>query len=70
MCVKIMESEGKLDKEEYDFFLKGGVVLDRNDQVWRCVFISKKKKKDIAMYEVKKKRFLFCFVFLSVKVTK
>ncbi|KAI9101992.1 dynein heavy chain and region D6 of dynein motor-domain-containing protein [Phlyctochytrium arcticum] len=33
MTVKIMEAAGKLVKEEYDFFLRGGQVLDRDKQL-------------------------------------
>ncbi|KAL5251273.1 hypothetical protein ACHWQZ_G016836 [Mnemiopsis leidyi] len=32
-CAKIMEAAGKLDMEEYTFFLKGGVVMDRETQM-------------------------------------
>jgi len=32
LCVKKMQSDGALDKEEYDFFLRGGTVLDKNLQ--------------------------------------
>uniref|UniRef100_A0A672FP66 Dynein axonemal heavy chain 2 n=1 Tax=Salarias fasciatus TaxID=181472 RepID=A0A672FP66_SALFA len=32
MCVKIMETAGKLDMDEYSFFLRGGVVLNRTNQ--------------------------------------
>jgi dynein axonemal heavy chain len=30
LCTRIMASMGKLDTEEYDFFLRGGTVLDRS----------------------------------------
>ncbi|KAJ3091962.1 Dynein heavy chain 2, axonemal [Quaeritorhiza haematococci] len=33
MTVKIMEAAGKLNKDEYDFFLRGGQVLDRDSQL-------------------------------------
>ena len=33
MCAKIMENGGKLNMEEYNFFLRGGVVLDREGQM-------------------------------------
>jgi len=33
MCTKILEAAGKLHMEEYDFFLRGGVVLDRETQM-------------------------------------
>ncbi|RKO93650.1 dynein heavy chain and region D6 of dynein motor-domain-containing protein [Blyttiomyces helicus] len=33
MTVKIMESAGKLSKDEYDFFLRGGQVLDKDTQI-------------------------------------
>ncbi|XP_039605580.1 dynein heavy chain 2, axonemal [Polypterus senegalus] len=33
MCSKILEVAGKLNKDEYNFFLRGGVVLDREDQM-------------------------------------
>lgn len=33
MCVKILEAAGKLNMDEYQFFLKGGVVLDRENQM-------------------------------------
>lgn len=29
MCAKILDAAGKLNIEEYTFFLRGGVVLDR-----------------------------------------
>jgi dynein heavy chain len=32
MTVKILEASGKLNKDEYDFLLRGGQVLDRNNQ--------------------------------------
>jgi dynein heavy chain len=32
MTVKIMEANGKLDKQEYDFLLRGGQVLDKDSQ--------------------------------------
>ncbi|CAH8605767.1 unnamed protein product [Dicrocoelium dendriticum] len=32
ICVKILESAGKLNQEEYNFFLRGGIVLDRENQ--------------------------------------
>ena len=32
-CAKIMEAAGKLDMEEYSYFLKGGIVLDRETQM-------------------------------------
>ena len=28
MCAKILESAGKLNMDEYDFFLRGGIVRD------------------------------------------
>lgn len=33
MCAKIMEAAGKLNMDEYNFFLRGGVVLDREGQM-------------------------------------
>jgi dynein heavy chain, axonemal len=33
MCVKILEAANKLSMEEYQFFLKGGIVLDRENQM-------------------------------------
>ncbi|XP_074081620.1 dynein axonemal heavy chain 2 isoform X1 [Macrotis lagotis] len=33
MCAKILETSGKLNMDEYNFFLRGGVVLDREDQM-------------------------------------
>lgn len=33
MCAKIMENGGKLNMEEYNFFLRGGIVLDREGQM-------------------------------------
>ncbi|PVD19154.1 hypothetical protein C0Q70_21718 [Pomacea canaliculata] len=33
MCVKILEHAGKLNMEEYNFFLRGGVVMDRENQM-------------------------------------
>jgi len=32
MCVKIMQRGSKMNKEEYNFFLRGGTVLDRSSQ--------------------------------------
>ncbi|CAN9505279.1 unnamed protein product [Ophioblennius macclurei] len=32
MCVKILETADKLDMDEYNFFLRGGVVLNKMDQ--------------------------------------
>jgi len=32
ICVKILQKEGKVQADEYGFFLNGGVVLDRSDQ--------------------------------------
>ncbi|XP_044753245.1 dynein axonemal heavy chain 2 [Coccinella septempunctata] len=33
MCVKILTAEGKIVEAEYNFLLKGGVVLDRENQI-------------------------------------
>lgn len=33
MCSKILEAAGKLNMDEYNFFLRGGVVLDREGQM-------------------------------------
>ena len=33
MCAKILEASGKLNMDEYNFFLRGGVVLDREEQM-------------------------------------
>ncbi|XP_006863561.1 PREDICTED: dynein heavy chain 2, axonemal [Chrysochloris asiatica] len=33
MCAKILEASGKLNMDEYNFFLRGGVVLDREGQM-------------------------------------
>ncbi|KAM9717113.1 dynein axonemal heavy chain 2 [Menidia menidia] len=33
MCAKILEVAGKLNVEEYSFFLRGGLVLDKEDQM-------------------------------------
>ncbi|XP_066933177.1 dynein axonemal heavy chain 2-like [Clytia hemisphaerica] len=33
MCTKIMEASGKINMDEYNFFLRGGVVLDREEQM-------------------------------------
>uniref|UniRef100_H3DNF8 Dynein axonemal heavy chain 2 n=1 Tax=Tetraodon nigroviridis TaxID=99883 RepID=H3DNF8_TETNG len=33
MCVRIMETAGKLDMNEYNFFLRGGIVLDKEEQM-------------------------------------
>ncbi|CAH8511548.1 unnamed protein product [Schistosoma rodhaini] len=32
ICLKILESAGKVNEDEYNFFLRGGVVLDRENQ--------------------------------------
>ncbi|XP_027143976.1 dynein heavy chain 2, axonemal isoform X2 [Larimichthys crocea] len=33
MCAKILEVAGKLNMDEYNFFLRGGLVLDKEDQM-------------------------------------
>lgn len=33
MCMKILDAQGKLVPAEYNFLLKGGVVLDRDNQM-------------------------------------
>ncbi|XP_064639639.1 dynein axonemal heavy chain 2-like isoform X2 [Lineus longissimus] len=33
MCAKILEASGKLNMDEYSFFLRGGLVLDRENQM-------------------------------------
>uniref|UniRef100_H0V315 Dynein axonemal heavy chain 2 n=1 Tax=Cavia porcellus TaxID=10141 RepID=H0V315_CAVPO len=33
MCAKILETSGKLNVDEYNFFLRGGAVLDREGQM-------------------------------------
>ncbi|CAF0978027.1 unnamed protein product [Adineta ricciae] len=33
MCVKILEAAGKINMDEYQFFLRGGIVLDRESQM-------------------------------------
>ncbi|MEQ2190124.1 Dynein heavy chain 2, axonemal, partial [Goodea atripinnis] len=33
MCVKILEAAGRLNMDEYNFFLRGGVVIDKDDQM-------------------------------------
>ncbi|KAF1380471.1 hypothetical protein PFLUV_G00164080 [Perca fluviatilis] len=33
MCAKILEAAGKLNMDEYSFFLRGGLVLDKEDQM-------------------------------------
>lgn len=33
MCAKILEAAGKTNMDEYNFFLRGGVVLDRENQM-------------------------------------
>lgn len=33
MCIKILEAQGKIVSAEYNFLLKGGVVLDRENQM-------------------------------------
>ncbi|XP_013412698.1 dynein heavy chain 2, axonemal [Lingula anatina] len=33
MCAKILEASGKLNMDEYAFFLRGGVVMDRENQM-------------------------------------
>ncbi|KAM6908082.1 dynein axonemal heavy chain 2-like [Lycodopsis pacificus] len=34
MCAKILEVAGKLNMEEYNFFLRGGLVLDKKNQMY------------------------------------
>ncbi|XP_065644391.1 dynein axonemal heavy chain 2 isoform X2 [Hydra vulgaris] len=33
MCAKILEASGKINIDEYNFFLRGGVVLDKEEQM-------------------------------------
>ncbi|XP_069015317.1 dynein axonemal heavy chain 2 [Embiotoca jacksoni] len=33
MCAKILEMDGDLNMDEYNFFLRGGLVLDKKDQI-------------------------------------
>lgn len=33
MCIKILNAQGKIFYHEYNFLLRGGVVLDREDQM-------------------------------------
>lgn len=33
MCTKILDAQGKILEHEYTFLLKGGVVLDRENQI-------------------------------------
>ncbi|KAA0723088.1 Dynein heavy chain 2, axonemal [Triplophysa tibetana] len=33
MCAKILEASGKLNMDEYNFFLRGGLVLDKEEQM-------------------------------------
>ncbi|XP_077988088.1 dynein axonemal heavy chain 2-like [Glandiceps talaboti] len=33
MCAKILEAAGKLNMDEYNFFLRGGIVLDKEEQM-------------------------------------
>ncbi|KAF3697610.1 Dynein heavy chain 2, axonemal Axonemal beta dynein heavy chain 2 Ciliary dynein heavy chain 2 [Channa argus] len=33
MCAKILEVAGKLNMDEYNFFLRGGLVIDKEDQM-------------------------------------
>lgn len=33
ICTKILESAGKLNMDEYNFFLRGGIVIDRENQM-------------------------------------
>nr|VZI11206.1 unnamed protein product [Spirometra erinaceieuropaei] len=33
ICIKILEAMGKLNNDEYMFFLRGGIVLDRENQM-------------------------------------
>ena len=33
MCAKILEMANKINMDEYNFFLRGGVVLDRETQM-------------------------------------
>lgn len=37
MCVKILEAEGKIVPVEYEFLLKGGIVLDKENQLDKSV---------------------------------
>lgn len=30
MCVRILQTAGQINNEEWQYFLKGGIVLDRN----------------------------------------
>ncbi|CAH0554837.1 unnamed protein product [Brassicogethes aeneus] len=41
MCIKILSAQGKVVPHEYNFLLKGGVVLDRENQLDKpCVWLS------------------------------
>lgn len=35
MCVKLMNAEGLIDQQDYQFFLRGGTVLNREGQPMR-----------------------------------
>ena len=32
MCIKILEAQGKINSGEYAYLLKGGIVLDKENQ--------------------------------------
>lgn len=37
MCIKILEAEGRIVPAEYAFLLKGGIVLDKENQLNKSV---------------------------------
>lgn len=49
MCGKILEAAGKLNMDEYNFFLRGGVVCILLDFIFKILHLW---KKDIRLYGV------------------
>jgi dynein heavy chain len=39
MCVKILEAAGKINMDEYQFFLRGGIVSNHKKQLFSLEYI-------------------------------
>jgi len=40
MCAKILEAAGKLNVDEYNFFLRGGIVSERAARLMDILYVS------------------------------
>ena len=49
MCAKILESAGKLNLDEYNFFLRGGIV-----SLWNCITLCEVYGVNISWFSSKK----------------